>query len=251
MSRLDAASRRANVFVGLWLWSIAIVLSGFGSALMTADQIIGPLATVTAAMITATAVLIGAWLAWKSIQDRIELEESLDKRKFQSAVAAELVTFSFPVIRGASDWNARAQRNPTEVPTPEKWPILPRPSVYEALVSRIGSVEPWVASAVIAFYGALLDLREMSTEAMHGRATLDVNARAIAERFRHMALNLADALDGLGKDRPFLHSQDFRKLFMPNGESVASIKPLPMTLQELLRAVGGQASQKPDAIRIG
>jgi hypothetical protein len=94
---------------------------------------------------------------------------------------------------------------------------------------------------VIAFYGALLDLREMSTEAMHGRATLDVNARAIAERFRHMALNLADALDGLGKDRPFLHSQDTRKLFMPNGESVASIKPLPRTLQELLRAVGGQA----------
>jgi hypothetical protein len=36
--------------------------------------------------------------------------------------------------------------------------VLPRPSVYETLVSRIGSVEGWVASAVIAFYGEVLDL---------------------------------------------------------------------------------------------
>jgi len=250
MSPLDALIWRPNVFFGVWLWSLAVVFSGYGAALMTADQIIGPLATVAAALFTSTALIVGAVVAWRSVQARIDVEEIADQRRFRAAVTAELVTFSDPVVRAASDWNSRAHQNPNEVLIPERWPVLPRSSVYEALVSRIGSVEGPVAAAVIAFYGEILDLREMSTEAMHGRATLDVNASTLAQRFQHMALNLADALDGLNENRSFLHRYDTRTLFLPSGERVASFDPLPTTLQALLRAVGGRATQ-PDAIRIG
>jgi hypothetical protein len=184
MSRLDVVMWRPNVFFGLWLWSLAVVFSGCGAALMTADQIAGPLATVAAALFTSTALIVGAVVAWRTVQARIDAEESADQRGFRAAITAELVTFSDPVVRETSDWNRRAQQNPIEVPPPERWPVLPRPSVYETLVSRIGSVEGWAASALIAFYGEVLDLREMSTEAMHGRATLDVNASTLAQRFQ-------------------------------------------------------------------
>jgi hypothetical protein len=235
---------RPNVFFGLWLWSLAAFFSGCGAALMTADQIVGPLATIAAAIFTSTALLVAALLAWRSVQARIDLEEANDKRRFRSAVTAELVTFSDPVIRAASDWNARARNNPNEVPAPERWPVLPRPSVYEALVSRIGSIEDRVAFSVIAFYGQVLDLREISTEAMHDRATHDVNVSTLARRFQHMALTLADAIDGLSGNHPFPNTHDTRTLFTPIGLAVATIPfPLPitpLTIQTVLRLLGGR-----------
>jgi len=249
MSRLDEVMWRPNAFFGLWLWSLAVVFSGCGAALMTADQIVGPLATIAGAIITSTALLVAALFAWRSVQERIDAERREDRNRFQAAVTAELVTLSDPVIRATSNWNARAREAPNEVPPRERWPVLPRPGVYEALVSRIGSLEGWIASAVIAFYGEVLDLREMSSEAMQGRPTFDVNASTLAKRFRDMALNLAYALDGLTENRPFLHQFDTRTLFLPSGERVATLDPLPRTLQELLRAIGGR-SARPDVTRI-
>ena len=82
MSRLDAVMWRPNVFFGLWLWSLAVVFSGCGAALMTADQIVGPLATVAAAIFTSIALLVGAVLAWRSVQARFDLEEANDRRRF-------------------------------------------------------------------------------------------------------------------------------------------------------------------------
>ena len=160
-------------------------------------------------------------------------------------MTAELVTFTDPVIRAASDWNARAHNNPNEVPALERWPVLPRPSVYEALVSRIGSMEDRVAASVIAFYGEVLDLREMSSEAMRGRATHDVNAGTLARRFQDIALHLADAIDGLSGNRPFRNPHDTRVLFTPSGVAVALIPfPVPpvgpLTIQTVLRLLGGR-----------
>jgi hypothetical protein len=80
MSHLDAVMWRPNVFFGLWFWSLAVVFSGCGAALMTADQIVGPLATVAAAIFTSIALLVGAVLAWRSVQARFDLEEGNDRR---------------------------------------------------------------------------------------------------------------------------------------------------------------------------
>jgi len=240
MSRLDAVMWRPNVFFGLWFWSLAVVFSGCGAALMTADHIVGALATIAAAVFTSTALLVAALLAWRSVQARIDLEEANDRRRFRSAVIAELVTFSDSVIRAASEWNARAHNNPNQVPTPKNWPVLPRPSVYEALVLRIGSIEDRVASSVIAFYGQVLDHREMST-----RMTHDVNASTLARRFQHMALTLADAIDGLSGNHPYRSRHDTRTLFTPTGVAVALIPfPVPpvgpLTIQTVLRLLGGR-----------
>jgi hypothetical protein len=167
---------------------------------------------------------------------------------FKPALTAELLVLSDPVLKGASTWNARAHRQANEVPSPEGWPVLPPAVVYEALVSKIGLLEGPVATAVIAFYGSLLDLRVMSTEAMHGRTTLEVNNGEFARRFQVMANYLADALDGLNEERPFRHLFDTRSLVTPSGVRASSIEPLPTTLQALLRALGGWTPQA-DATR--
>lgn len=126
---------------------------------------------------------------------------------------------------------------------PDRWPKLNSPRVYEALVDRIGLLDDWVASTVIAFYGNLLDLNELSEEAMHGRPTVNEDYGTIARRFQDLANGLALALDGLRPNQPFgigtVHN--LTALITPGGVTVASITPAPTTLQELLRVLGRAA----------
>jgi hypothetical protein len=204
-------------------------------------EIATALATILGAIITGCFVLAAAWLAWKSVQAGIDAQEGADRRKFQLAVTAELLVFSEQIIRAASIWNTPARQNPVALPA--FWPTLIRPHVYETLVSSIGLVEGWVASSVIAFYGNVLDLNELSAEAMRGRPTVGENVGTIAQRFQRMAINLAAALDGLNSNRVFpIVGHDLTALVTPNGTTVAATGQAPTSLQELLRALGGQGA---------
>ena len=151
-----------------------------------AGEIARALAPVVGSFITGGFVLVAAMIAWKGIQSKIEAEQDADRRQFPLAVTAELLTFSTIIVQATSDWNARAHENPASVPL--MWPTLNRPRVYEALVDRIGLVEGWAASAaasaVIGFYGNVLDLNELSQEAMRERPTVGANYGTIARRFQ-------------------------------------------------------------------
>jgi hypothetical protein len=232
----------SNMAMGLAILGVAVVLAGFAAALMGSNsaEVARALAPIVASIIGGSFVLAGAWFAWKSIQLKIDAEERADRRKFELAVTAELITFSTIVVQATSDWNARARQKPDEVP--REWPTLNRPRVYEALVDRVGLVEGWAASAVIAFYGNVLDLNELSQEAMNNRPTHGANYATIARRFQAMANNLAYSLDGLNRDRAFpIVDHDLSVLVTPNGTKVAGVRPPPTSLQALLRILGGQS----------
>jgi hypothetical protein len=206
-----------------------------------AGEIARALAIIVGACITGGFVLTAALIAWRGVQKKIDAEEQAERRKFQLAVTAELLTFSGAVIRAASEWNERARQDPAAVP--QRWPKLSRPHVYEALVDRIGLLDGWVASAVIGFYGNVLDLNELSKEAMLGRPTADANQGTIAKRYQAMASHLAFALDGLRPNQPFplTAEHNLMALFTPNRVTVGSIRPAPTSLQGLLRVLAGTA----------
>lgn len=237
----------SNFIVGLALWWFTILVTGFGAALMGAHsgEIAIALATFLGAIVTGCFILGGAWFAWKSIQAGIDAKDNADREKFRRAVTAELLTYSPVIVEMASGWNVRARADAAAVPTdPAGWPVLPRPRVYEALVSTIGLIEGWPAAAVISFYGGVLDLNEMSTEAMHGRPTVGINVGKIAKRFHAMAVYLADSLDGLNPDQPFpIGDHNPTTLVTPNGATVTATGQAPVTLQELLRVLGGKPAR--------
>lgn len=111
-------------------------------------------------------------------------------------------------------------------------------------MDRIGLVEGWAASAVIGFYGNVLDLNELSREAMRERPTVGANYGTIARRFQTMATYLADSLDGLNPNRAFpIVGHDLTELVTPNGSTIAGSGPVPTSLQELLRVLGGRERQ--------
>jgi hypothetical protein len=234
----------SNLLTGVALWGFAVSLAGFGAALMGSDagEIARALAPIVGSFVAGGFVLVAAMIAWKSVQLRIDAEEQADKRKFQLAVTAELVVFSTSIIHAVSAWNVRAHQNPASAPP--FWPTLPRPHVYIALVSRIGLLEGWVASAVIGFYGNVLDLIDLSEEAMRGRPTPGENVGTIAKRFQAMANYLADSLEGLNSNRAFpIVGHDLTALVTPNGPTIAGSGAVPTSLQDLLRVLGGRERQ--------
>ena len=90
--------------------------------------------------------------------------------------------------------------------------------------------------AVITFFGNVLELNEITAETFQGRPTKDFNNAAIAERFRMMALNLEQALDGLNSCERFRIAEDYdlTQLFTPSGIAVAQMKQPPRLYKDCL-----------------
>ena len=167
--------------------------------------------------------------------DERKQEHSL--RTLKTALTAELLAFSTSLIDAASAWILRARENAALVPT--VWPTLMRPRVYDALLPQIGLLDGWVASAIISFYGNLLDLNELSAEAMSGRPTTGENVGTLAKRFQTMAKYLADSLDGLNADHQFpITRPDVTALRLPDGQTINYVTR-PRSLQQLLYALAG------------
>jgi len=185
---LDALN--SNFIRGFSHWALVILLTGFGAAIMssTAGEIASALGTVVASVIGGGFLVGAAVLAWRSVQMQIGAQEHANKqrqehtsRTLKTALTAELLAFSSSLIDATSACNLRAHENAQGVPT--VWPTLMKPRVYDALLPQIGLLDGWVASAIISFYGSLLDLNELSAEAMNGRPTMGENFGTIAKRF--------------------------------------------------------------------
>jgi hypothetical protein len=235
----------SNFIRGVGLWLLTALLTSFGAAIMssTTGDIASALGTVVASVIGGGFVMTAALVAWKSVQMQIGAQAAAEERKqeatkqlLKTALTAELLAYSSHIIEATSVWNQRAQnvaRPLTEFPT------LMRPRVYDAVLPHLGLLDGWAATAVISFYGYLLDLNDLSSEAMQGRLTLQETSERMAKRFQSMAKYLADSLDGLNTDRQFpITVPDVTALHLPDGQRI-NLALRPRSVQHLLYALAG------------
>jgi hypothetical protein len=207
-----------------------------------------------ATLITGCLAIAAAVLAWFGIRAQISSNERIEAirataelKALETAFTAELLCFATSLIESTNMWNRRLLIPSTStvravVPV-SAWPRFPEPKVYEALIGKIGLLSKgWPAGAIVGFYTNLLELNAMSTEAVNGQLTVNQNALTIAARIRLMALNLAQALDGLNNDRGFPIPQEIvlHDLQNPRGVPVDQVATPPATIQQLLECLGGE-----------
>jgi hypothetical protein len=193
-------------------------------------------------------VIIGALIAWFSVQRQIRSAEDIEKTRRDNEIAAvesgftaELLVYSRGVIQAASLWNQPAAQSPEAKPITE-WPILIDPLYYKTNIGKIGVLrQKWVGGALIGFYANLLELNEQAKETLSGQPTVNATSQSIAARLRVMASNLSQALDGLNSDRKFPLQPELRldMLFMPDGKPLSQAANVPKNLQEALLRLAG------------
>jgi hypothetical protein len=202
-----------------------------------------------ATLIAGSFVIVAAIIAWRGVQRQIgsqrEIESDRERRILETGLTAELFCYSASIVEAVSRWNVRARDAPAE--SVGRWPQFPRPRFYEAVIGRIGLLgEPWVASALIGFYGNLLELNDMAIEPNSDPRTIGESVGGVARRLQNMSINLAQALDGLNADREFAVPPeiDLHQLVAPDGSAIGN-DPVPATsLQALLRRLGGRSSSQ-------
>jgi hypothetical protein len=201
-----------------------------------------------ATLLTGVFVISSAVIAWKSVQNQISAQESIEKNKIleekriiERSLTAELLNYASAILEATSNWNLRNHMNPRG--PINNWPSLPHPRVYEAVISRIGVLtEGWPAAATINFYALLIQLNELSENAVaRGQLNPNENNSTIASSFQRMASSLSQALDGLNNDYkyPIPEGTDVSLLATPRGIQVNQLNPQPQNLQDLLLAVSG------------
>jgi hypothetical protein len=208
-------------------------------------------------------VIIGALLAWKSVQGQIHSAENIEKERRANETAAveigfkaELLVYSAAVIEASSIWNLRASQPQSYPKTFEisDWPVFPDPLFYKTNIGKIGMIrQPWVGGALIGFYANLLEFNEQAKEALSGRPTANITAKTISVRLQKMASNLAHALDGVNNDLklPIPPEIQVEALTKPDGKwfaadpdgkwFAADIDNRPKSLQDLLLGLAGES----------
>lgn len=199
-------------------------------------------------------VIVGALVAWRSVQRQISSAETIERRRYANDVSAtktgftsELIVYSRGVIEATALWNRRLAEMPGQrIIT--GWPILQDPIFYRANISKIGVLpEQWVALALIGFYANVLELNDQARESMAGRPTVNATTESIAGRLHIMASNLSQALDGLNDDRKFPLQPEIslNDLIMPDGTPLSQATNVPQNLQEVLLRLAGITAVRP------
>jgi hypothetical protein len=210
------------------------------------------LLTAGATLFAGVFVIVGAIIAWRSVQRQIRSAENIEAmrreheiRAVESSLTAELLVYTTAVIQATSTWNLRAAQ-PNSFPSKWEvtdWPVFTDPLCYRANIGKIGIIrEQWVSAALIGFYANLLELNDQSREAVAGRPTNYVTSQNIANRLQLMAANLAHALDGLNEDRKFNIQPDIKLpiLNAPDGQAFMQLPEMPKNIQEVLFALAGE-----------
>jgi hypothetical protein len=204
---------------------------------------LGAIATLLAGLF----VIVGAIVAWFSVQRQIRAAEGLERQRVASEMStlksgfiADMLVYSTGIIESLSQWNQRSFIDSGKVE--KALPVFPNPLFYRANITKIGALSPlWVGAAIIGFYANLLELDEQSRESIAGRPTANMTNESIAKRLRKMAANLSQALDGLSGDREFpLVEMHLDEMFMPDGRPVSTLANAPTTLQNALMRLAGQ-----------
>lgn len=209
-------------------------------------------ATLLAALATLLAgsfVIIGALVAWWSVQRQVKSAENIEKIRRNNESAAieigfiyELYVYSTAVIVAASTWNLNASRSPHSAAITD-WPLIPDPLYYKVNIGKIGYIRQQpAAGALIGFYTNMLELNEQAREALSGKPTVNATNQSIAARLQRMASNMSHALTGLnlGLEFPIPPEIQVELLYAPDGKLLGNSGGLPKDLQELLLRVAGQ-----------
>jgi hypothetical protein len=193
-------------------------------------------------------VIIGAVIAWRSVQRQIKSSEKIENSRRESEIStveagftAEMIVYSRGIIEATSIWNQRAVQSPNE-PERTQLPVFQDPLYYRANIGKIGLLrQQWVPFALIGFYANLLEINEQSKETLAGRPTVNATTGSVAKRLRIMASSLAQALDGLNNEKKFPIQPEirFEGLFMPDGKTLNQADPAPTSLQEVLLRLAG------------
>jgi hypothetical protein len=147
------------------------------------------LCVAVATLLAGSFVIIGAMVAWRSVQKQIASAEKIEKQRHDSEVfsieggfTAELMVYSRGIVEADPIWNQRALQSP-QAAVMTQWPIFQDPLYFRANTGKIGLLrQQWIAMALIGFYANLLELNEQAKEAMSGRPTLNVTSQSIAAR---------------------------------------------------------------------
>jgi hypothetical protein len=200
-----------------------------------------------ATLLAGSFVIIGAIIAWRSVQRQIKAAEQIESNRRESEISiveagftAEMIVYSRGIIEAASIWNERAVRSPNEL-VRTQLPVFQDPLYYRANIGKIGLLrQQWVPFALIGFYANLLEINEQSKETLAGRPTVNSTTARVAARLQIMASSLAQALDGLNNDKKFPIQPEirFESLFMPDGKTLNQADPTPTSLQEVLLRLG-------------
>jgi hypothetical protein len=233
--------QRFNTYFGLIVGIGTAVVVSFVAALLESKA--GEVATALATVISGSFVVGAAVIAWRSVQQQIASQESIEKTRRQLEIevleigfTSELLVYSHGVIQALSLWNQRAATNPNDRVT-TNFPVYMDPLYYRTNIGKVGGVrKKWVVGAIIGFYTNLLEMNEQSKESMAGRPTVNATSASVVARLRVMAANISQALDGLNDDRKFPLTQELRldQLFMPNGRVVSQAENVPQNLQDVL-----------------
>lgn len=202
----------------------------------------------SAALVSGFLALAAGVLAWFAVQRQIKASDRLERdrldaqRKLEAeriehertvierAFLAELLNLSSSVLMATALWNHRGVTYPNQ--RPDALPLFAEPRVYINLMDRLGLVrEDWVAGAIVGFYGNLLQVN--STDGKSKTTCGD-----LAFQMRKISSNLAQALDGLNRDRPLRIPEEvrFNDLVLGDGKTtVDKVSPKPESLQALLQ----------------
>lgn len=207
------------------------------------------LLTAVATLVAGAFVIIGALIAWCSVQRQVKSTERMEKIRRDNESAAieigfiyELYVYSIAVIEAASIWNLRASHAPHTAAITD-WFLTPEPLYYKANIGKMGYVrrQP-AAGALIGFYTNLLELNEQAREALSGKPTVNSTNKSIAARLQRMAANMSHALTGLnmGQKLPIRPEIQVELICAPDGKLLGESGDLPKDLHELLLRVAGQ-----------
>jgi hypothetical protein len=207
------------------------------------------LLTAVATLVAGAFVIIGALIAWYSVQRQVKSTERMEKVRHDNESSAieigfiyELYVYSTALIEAASIWNLRASHAPQTAAVTD-WFLTPEPLYYKANVGKMGYIrrQP-AAGALIGFYTNLLELNEQAREALSGKRTVNATNQSIAARLQRMAANMSHALTGLNMDQklPIQPEIKVELICGPDGKLLGESGDLPTDLHELLLRVGGQ-----------
>jgi hypothetical protein len=202
-----------------------------------------------ATLLAGSFVIIGAVVAWMSVQQQIRSAETIEKERLANEISAlkvgfswEIIVYTHAIIQSASACNLRAFQSPRQQAVTD-WPVITDPLYYQANIGKIGLLRPeWLLGALIGFYTNLRELNDQSREAMASRPTVRATNETIAARLRLMSANLSQALDGLTNDVKIPIPADIHldQFYMPDGRLISQAENVPQNLQDVLLRLAGR-----------
>lgn len=199
-----------------------------------------------ATLIASLVAFLAAVFAWKSVQDQIKLQTTLEAERLAHEKAAvrlaffsEMYAYVTPLVIVLSNLNKRLN---TYGPFLEnQYVFFGEPHVFMALRDKIGLIDTDITcTSIVSFYANLFQSNEIKEQILVHKAPLQF--QIVVDTVRLMAIHLADALERLEPEKGKMvpKSIDITSLFFADGTCFMEAMPQPKTLGDILRKLSGK-----------